>query len=75
MTSEHARETVETIDRSTVRERGRFLEFQKTVKKNTKLHLYKVSGNNNKCVSSPLLLHVQLGGEICNSVFPFHNLL
>jgi len=37
MTSEHAWETVETIDRSTVRESEHFLEFQKTVKKkNTK---------------------------------------
>jgi len=33
MTSGHARETIETIDLSTVRERGPFLNFQKTVKK------------------------------------------
>jgi len=40
----HARETVETIDQSTVHECGQFLEVQKPVK-NTKLHLYKESGN------------------------------
>jgi len=45
MTSEHVRKTVKTIEQSTVREHRPFLEFQKTVK-NTKLHLYKVSGNN-----------------------------
>ena len=33
MTSEHACEKVETIDRSTIRFRGPFVEFQKTVKK------------------------------------------
>jgi len=31
MTPEYARETVETIDRSTVRKHGPFLEFEKTV--------------------------------------------
>jgi len=31
MTYKHARETVETIDRSTFRERGPFLAFLKTV--------------------------------------------
>jgi len=33
MTSEHTRETVETIDWSTVCEHGPFLDYQKTVKK------------------------------------------
>ena len=33
MTSEYSREAVETIDLPTVRERGPFLEFQKTVNK------------------------------------------
>ena len=45
LTSYHYWETVETIDRPTVRFRGPFLEFQKTVK-NTDLHLYKKSGYN-----------------------------
>jgi len=47
MISEHAKETVETINQSTVCKRGPFLEFQKTVK-NIKLHLYKESGNTTK---------------------------
>jgi len=45
MTSEHARATVKTIDWSTVSKGGPFFELQKTVK-NTKLHLFKESGNN-----------------------------
>jgi hypothetical protein len=40
----HANKTGKTFDRATVREPGRFLEFQKTVK-NTEVHLYNDSGN------------------------------
>ena len=48
MTSKHEWEIVETIDRSTVRERGPFSNFR-TQWKNTKLDLYKVSGNEREC--------------------------
>jgi len=39
MTSEHARETVKTIDRSTVREYEAFLNIQKTVKKTKYIYI------------------------------------